>query len=129
MPTNSTSPGRITAIGATPAKSRIDNQGVLKRGCNRRKTSGICRYVAIAYVIETPDHTRVGGDEEDRRREHADVELQRIQERALDAEVLDDAEHRVVREAASSGGSASVVGSPLTSWTGRAESATSGSVK
>ena len=36
---------------ATPAKSTRASHGVLKRGCNRRKRSGSCRYVAIEYVI------------------------------------------------------------------------------
>jgi len=47
VPTKFTSPGRITRIGATPAKRTSASVGVLKRGCSRRKRSGSCRYVAI----------------------------------------------------------------------------------
>ena len=46
------------------------------------------------------DHARVRGDEEDRRGEDADVDLERFEQGALEAEVLDDAEDRVVRVAA-----------------------------
>ena len=47
-----------------------------------------------------PDHACVRGDEEDRRREQADVDLDRRKERSLvQSEVLDEPEHRVVREA------------------------------
>ena len=45
------------------------------------------------------DDARVGGDEEDRRGEDADVDLERVEQRPLDAEVLDDAEDRIVRVA------------------------------
>ncbi len=41
----------MTRIGATPAKTTSDSHGVLKRGWSLRKTSGICRYVAIEYVM------------------------------------------------------------------------------
>ena len=51
VPRKSTSPGRITRIGANPAKTTSESHGVLNRGCSRRKVSGSCRYVAIAYVI------------------------------------------------------------------------------
>ena len=42
-----------------------------------------------------PDQARVGGDEEDRRGEDADVDLGRVLERAQ-VHVLDHAQHRVV---------------------------------
>ena len=38
-------------IGRTPAKTTSASHGVLKRGCSRRKTSGIWRWLAIEYVI------------------------------------------------------------------------------
>ena len=38
-------------MGATPAKRISERYGVLNRGWRRRNTSGICRYVAIEYVI------------------------------------------------------------------------------
>ena len=44
-------PGRMTRIGAMPAKTTSESTGVFSRGCSRRKISGICRYVAIEYVI------------------------------------------------------------------------------
>ena len=47
VPTKFTSPGRITRIGAIPAKRTSASHGVLKRGCSRRSASGSCRYVAI----------------------------------------------------------------------------------
>ena len=43
VPTNVTLPGRMTQIGAIPAKITIDSHGVLNVGCRRRKISGICR--------------------------------------------------------------------------------------
>ena len=46
------------------------------------------------------DHAGVGGDEEDRRREDPDVDLRDGEDGAVQAEVLDEAEHRVVLEAA-----------------------------
>ena len=51
MPTKVTLPGRITMIGRIPAKTTSASQGVLKRGCSRRKISGIWRWLAIEYVI------------------------------------------------------------------------------
>ena len=51
VPTNWTSPGRRIAIGAIPANRTSERYGVLNRGWSLRKTSGICRYVAIEYVI------------------------------------------------------------------------------
>ena len=44
------------------------------------------------------DHAGVRGDEEDRRGEDADVDLRRRQKRAVEVEVLDETEHRVVLE-------------------------------
>ena len=46
------------------------------------------------------DHAGVRRDEEDRRGEDADVDLERVEQRAFDAEVLDDAEDRIVGVAA-----------------------------
>ena len=46
------------------------------------------------------DHACVRGDEEDRRGEDADIDLERVEQGAFDAEVLDDAEDRIVRVAA-----------------------------
>ncbi len=46
------------------------------------------------------DHAGVRGDEEDRRGEDADVDLQDVEHRSRDAEVLDETEHGVVGEAA-----------------------------
>ena len=46
------------------------------------------------------DHARVRGDEQDRGGEDADVDLERVQREPVQAEVLDQAEHRVVREPA-----------------------------
>ena len=43
VPRKLTFPGRRTAIGIAAAKTISDNQGVLKRGWSRRKTSGSCR--------------------------------------------------------------------------------------
>jgi len=43
VPTKLTLPGRITTIGAIPAKITSESQGVLKRGCSRRKIPGIWR--------------------------------------------------------------------------------------
>ena len=40
-----------TRIGANPAKTTSDSQGVLKLGWSWRKSAGICRYVAIEYVM------------------------------------------------------------------------------
>ena len=45
------------------------------------------------------DHARVRRDEEDRRREDADVDLRRREQVAVQAEVLDQPEHGVVLEA------------------------------
>ena len=76
------------------------------------------------------DDARVRGDEEDRGGEDADVDLERLEQPALHAEVVDDAQDRVVREAALLGGRASsVVSFPSTSFTGSADNAISGSVK
>ena len=46
------------------------------------------------------DDAGVGRDEEDRRGEHADVDLRGVEQLAFQAEVLDHAEHRIVGEAA-----------------------------
>ena len=46
------------------------------------------------------DDSCVRGDEEDRRGEHPDVHLQDGEQRAVDAEVLDETEHGVGGEAA-----------------------------
>ena len=46
------------------------------------------------------DHAGVRGDEEDRRREDADVDLRRVEHEPVQVEVLDEAEHRVVLVAA-----------------------------
>ena len=46
------------------------------------------------------DHAGVRRHEQDRRREHADVDLEPVLERAVQVEVLDEPEHRVVRVAA-----------------------------
>jgi hypothetical protein len=51
LPRKSVFPGSRTTIESTPAKTTSDNQGVLNFGCRRRKTSGSCLYVAIAYVM------------------------------------------------------------------------------
>ena len=60
------------------------------------------RQLAVAgHRVRDPrgaDHARVRRDEEDRRGEEADVDLEHGEERPADAEVLDDAEHRVGRE-------------------------------
>ena len=71
----------------------------------------------------------VGGDEQDRRGQHADVQLAGGLQRP-EVDLLDDAEDRVAREAAFVLGSPSIVRySPSTCSTGSAESATAGSVK
>ena len=38
-------------IEISPANTTSESHGVLNFGCSRRKTSGSCRYVAIAYVM------------------------------------------------------------------------------
>ena len=86
---------------AIPPKRTIESQGVLKRGWRRRKT----RDLPIGgHRVRDPrgaDDPRVRGDEQDRRGEDADVDLHRPQELLVaDAEVLDEAEDRVVRVAA-----------------------------
>ncbi len=43
VPRKSILPGSSVAIDRTPEKQSSDSQGVLKRGCKRRKTSGIWR--------------------------------------------------------------------------------------
>ena len=84
-----------------PAKMTSDSHGVLKRGCSRRKISGIWRYVAIEYVMrDAPITPALVAMNEDRRRQHADVDLEPVEQATLDAEVLDEPEDRVVRVAA-----------------------------
>src|SRR4029078_1736578 len=50
------------------------------------------------------DHARVRGDEENRRGEDADVDLQDVEHGSRDTEVLDETENGVVREASLLGG-------------------------
>ena len=44
------------------------------------------------------DHTRVCGDEQDRRREDADVDLRGVENASVQSEILHEPEHRIVRE-------------------------------
>ncbi len=117
--------------GRCPRRTAIATHGVLKRGWRRRKTSG--QLPVARHRVGDPrgaDHARVRGDEQDRRGQDADVELRRVEHGAVEAEVLDDAEHRIVREPAAAAprrGASGTSRSPA--CTGIAESATSGSVR
>ncbi len=73
--------------------------GVLNRGWTWRRSSGSCRCWPIENVRrESPISAGVGGDQEDHRGEDPDVDRERIGEPRAEADVLDDAEHRVVGE-------------------------------
>jgi hypothetical protein len=43
VPRNVVCPGSSVAMETMPAKNTSASQGVLKRGCSRRKISGSCR--------------------------------------------------------------------------------------
>ena len=101
VPRKSTFPGSSTRIETKPAKTTSASHGVLNRGCSFRNAPGSCRYDAIEYVIrDAPMMPGVRRDEEDRRREDADVDLEHVEQHALDPEVVDDAEDGVVLVAA-----------------------------
>ena len=85
------------------ADSREDDEREPRRLQLRVQLAERRRQLAVArHRVGDPrraDHAGVRGDEEDRRSEDADVDLHDRQHRAVQAHVLDEAEHRVVLEA------------------------------
>ena len=101
MPRKSVWPGSSAMIAATPANTTSASHGVLNRGWRRRNR---LRQLPVARHrigdARRADHARVGRDEQDRGGQHPDVDLEHVQRRAVDAHVVDQAQHRVVGEAA-----------------------------
>ena len=100
-PRKSTCPESRKIVGPTPREDDSESHGVFSFGCSRRND---LRQLPVArHRVGDPrraDHARVRRDEEDRRGEDADVDLRRsTSTAAVQAEVLDEAEHRVVLEA------------------------------
>ena len=99
-PRKSTWPESRKSVGAMPAKTTSESHGVFSFGCSRRKIDGqlpVRRH--RVRDARRADHAGVRRDEEDRRGEDADVDLRDREQRAVEAEVLDEPEHRIVLEA------------------------------
>ena len=99
LPRKSAWPG-ISVRQAIPPNTMIPIHGVRKRGMQLAQLVG--DLAVQPHRVDEPrdaDDPGVGGDEQDRRREQADVDLARVLKRA-EVQVLDDPEHRIAGEAA-----------------------------
>ena len=77
----------------------IATYGVLNVGWTCAQDLG--QLAVLAHREREPreaDQRGVGGDQQDHRGEHADVDAEDVREPAREPEVLDDPEHRVVGE-------------------------------
>ena len=94
-------PGRITRIDEEPGEEEERDPGRPERLVQAPEPVG--QLAVGGHRVRDPrgaDDARVRGDDEDRRGEDPDVDLERAEERAVDPEVVDETEHRVVGEAA-----------------------------